>query len=308
MKVTIAIPTHNRAEFLRQTLAGIARQDFPHSEFEVLVVDNNSSDHTRAVVEAFAREKPAPLYLLETRQGLDHARNRAIAEASGDIVVFADDDILVEPDWIAAIAAPFARHSPGKIGAVGGEVIPVFPDGLPPWLKGAHGPLGYRQDTGPLPPAQSPMGANLAIPRWIFEKYGRFHTDLDRQGKHYFSGGDGEMIRRLRTAGFEIWFAPEAKVLHQIPASRLNLRHVLRHAFDSARSRVVDRAGRPGAGSYLVSRFFANAFKIPAFALMALLNALILRTGAAKKALVRAWRSCGYLYHITRSSINPNSV
>jgi glucosyl-dolichyl phosphate glucuronosyltransferase len=308
MKVTVAIPTHNRAEFLRQTLAGIARQDFPRTEFEVLVIDNNSRDNTRGVVEAFAGEKPAPRYFLETSQGLDHARNRAIAEASGEIILFADDDILVEPDWIAAIAAPFASDAGGKIGAVGGEVIPVFPDGLPPWLKGAHGPLGYRRDAGPLPPAQSPMGANLAMPRWIFDKYGRFHTDLDRQGSRLFSGGDGEMIRRLRTAGLEIWFAPAAKVLHQIPASRLNLRYALRHAFDSARSRVVDRAGRPPAAGYLLSRFLANTFKVPVFAVLSLLNAVILRTGAAKKALVRAWRSCGYLYQITRSSINGNSI
>jgi len=308
MKVTVAIPTHNRAELLRQTLAGIARQDFPRDQFEVLVIDNNSRDHTRAVVESFAGERPAPRYFLETSQGLDHARNRAIAEASGDIILFADDDILVEPDWIAGIAAPFARDTAGKIGAVGGEVIPVFPDGLPPWLGHAHGPLGYRPDAGPLPSAQSPMGANLAMPRWIFEKHGLFHTDLDRQGARLFGGGDGEMIRRLRAAGLEIWFVPGAKVLHQIPASRLSLGYALRHAFDSARSRVVDRAGRPGAAGYLASRLLANAVKVPAFALLAAANALILRTGAAKKALVRSWRSCGYIYQIVRSLVFKNSI
>jgi glycosyltransferase involved in cell wall biosynthesis len=308
MRITVAIPTHNRAELLRQTLAGIARQEFPRDEFEVLVIDNNSRDQTRAVVASFAGAKPAPRYFLETSQGLDHARNRAIAEASGDVILFADDDILVEPDWIAGIVAPFARDSASHIGAVGGEVIPIFPDGLPRWLNDAHGPLRYRTDTGPLPAAQSPMGANLAIPRWVFKKYGLFHTDLDRQGARLFGGGDGEMIRRLRAAGLEIWFAPEAKVLHQIPASRLTLRYALRHAFDSARSRVVDRAGRPGAAGYLASRFLANVGKVPVFALLALANALILRTGAAKQALVRAWRSCGYLYQILRLLVYKNPI
>jgi GT2 family glycosyltransferase len=308
MKVTVAIPTHNRAKYLRQTLAGIAGQDFPRDRLEVLVIDNNSRDDTRQVVESFAGSRPAPRYFLETAQGLDHARNRAIAEASGDIILFADDDILVDPDWISSIAAPFARDDEHHIGAVGGEVTPVFPDGLPPWLDDAHEPLAYRITAGPLPPSQSPMGANLAIPRWVFEKHGLFHTALDRQGARLFSGGDGEMIRRLRENGLEIWFVPGANVRHQIPASRLNLGYALRHAFDSARSRVVDRAGRPGAAGYLASRFLVNAVKIPFFAMLSLLNAIILRTGAAKKALVRCWRSCGYLHQITRSSIGRNSV
>ena len=93
--LTVAIPTYNRADFLRQTLAGIALQVFPPGQFEVLVIDNNSTDHTRAVVAEFAAAHPAPRHVLETKQGLDHARNRAIAEARGEIIVFADDDILV---------------------------------------------------------------------------------------------------------------------------------------------------------------------------------------------------------------------
>src|ERR1043165_163989 len=98
--LTVAIPTYNRADYLRQTLAGIALQVFPPDQFEVLVIDNNSTDHTVAVVAEFADAHPAPRCVLETNQGLDHARNRAITEARGEIIVFADDDILVKPDWL----------------------------------------------------------------------------------------------------------------------------------------------------------------------------------------------------------------
>ena len=105
-KVTVAIPTYNRAAFLRQTLAGIAAQRFPREAFEVLVIDNNSTDETRAVVAEFAGERPAPRHLLETKQALDFARNRAVAEARGEIIVFGDDDILVETDWLAQMTAP----------------------------------------------------------------------------------------------------------------------------------------------------------------------------------------------------------
>ena len=302
IKVTVAIPTYNRADFLRQTLAGIVAQQFPRDHFEVLVIDNNSRDHTRAVVAEFAAARPAPRYLHEAKQGLDHARNRAIAEARGEIIVFGDDDILVRPDWLAQMAVPLlADASARRIGAVGGEVIPVFPDGLPEWVKEWHAPLAFRADTGPLDAKHSPMGANLAFPKFVFEQLGPFHTALDRAAGNYFSGGDSEMIRRVRAAGFEVWFSPAAAVQHQMPASRTSFRYAARHAFDSARSRVIDRAGQPGAKGYLAGRLFANLAKALGFALLALLNAIVFRTGAAKKALVRAWRSCGYLFQIPRS-------
>ena len=303
MRLTVALCTYNRADFLRQTLAGLARQNFPRDQFEVLVIDNNSRDRTRDVVAEFSTARPAPRYLLEPSQGLDYARNRAIAEARGEIIVFGDDDILVAPDWLAQMLAPFATANAESIGAVGGEVIPVFPDGLPPWVAEWHAPLAFRPDAGPLPARHSPMGANLAIPRALFERVGRFHTALDRAAGNYFSGGDSEMVRRIRAAGLEIWFAPGAAVRHQMPASRTTFRYAARHAFDSARSRTIDRAGQPGAKAYLASRWLANSLKLLGYAIMALLAALILRTGDAKKALVRAWRSCGYLYQIPRSLV-----
>ena len=303
LKVTVAIPTYNRADFLRQTLAGLVTQQFPRDHFEILVIDNNSTDQTRAVVAEFASARPAPRCLLETRQGLDHARNRAIAEARGEIILFGDDDILVQPDWIAQMAVPLLADSARRIGAVGGEVIPVFPDGLPPWVAEWHWPLAFRADLGPLDARHSPMGANLAFPKWVFEQLGVFHTALDRAAGNYFSGGDSEMIRRVRAAGHEVWFAPAAAVQHQMPATRTTFRYATRHAFDSARSRVIDRAGQPGATAYLAGRWLGNFFKALGFALLALLHTLLLRTGDAKKSLVRAWRSCGYLYQIPRSLV-----
>jgi hypothetical protein len=86
-----------------------------------------------------------------------------------------------------------------------------------------------------------------------------------------------------------------------MPASRTTFRYAARHAFDSARSRVIDRAGQPGGAAYLLGRWPANGVKLAGFTLLALLQGLCLRPGEAKQALVRAWRSCGYLYQIPRS-------
>jgi hypothetical protein len=209
---------------------------------------------------------------------------------------------LVNPDWIAQMAVPLLADAGNRrIGAVGGEVIPVFPDGLPDWVREWHAPLAFRPDTGPLPAQHSPMGANLAFPRWVFAQLGPFHTALDRAAGNYFSGGDSEMVRRVRAAGLEVWFAPAAAVRHQMPASRTTFRYAARHAFDSARSRVIDRAGQAGATTYFAGRLPANLAKALAFAVLALGQTIVCRPGAAKQALVRAWRSCGYLYQIPRS-------
>jgi glycosyltransferase involved in cell wall biosynthesis len=308
MRLTIAIPTYNRAELLRQTLEGVTHQDLAAAEFEILVIDNNSTDATRAVVAAFADRSPAPRYVLETRQGLNHGRNRALAEAVGEVILFADDDILVAPDWARQMLAPFDSDAAGRVGAVGGEVIPIFPQGLPLWIAEWHAPLAFRAEAGPLLDRQVPMGANLAIRRRVFEQLGPFQTNLDRTGKSYLSGGDSEMIRRIRRAGLEIWFAPAAAVRHQMPASRTTFRYAARHAFDSARSRIIERAAQPGSGGYLASRFGANLAKGLAYLALALAEILCCRFNAAKKALVRAWRSCGYLYQILRSWRNLDRI
>jgi glucosyl-dolichyl phosphate glucuronosyltransferase len=306
-RVTVAVITYNRARQLRQALSGLVRQDYPSDRWELLVIDNNSTDETRDVIASFATSMPTPRRIAEMRQGLDFGRNRAIEEAKGDLIVLVDDDVLVEPDWLSQLVAPFSSESAHKIGVVGGEVVPVFPDGLPAWQAGAHRPLGFRTDPGPLPPHQAPMGANFAFPKWVFVRFGMFDTRLDRQGTRLFGGGDSEMIRRLRAVGLEVWFVPGAKVLHQIPAQRLTLAYSLRHAFDSARSRVVDQirihaeAERTPAG-YLLSRTATNLLKAVGFLGLALLCMLVFRTGAAKRALVRAWRCCGYLYQIARAS------
>ncbi len=298
LRLTVAIPTYNRATFLRQTLAGLARQEYPADRFEIVVVDNNSTDATKEIVREFATRNPAPRYVVEPEQGLDHARNRAIAEARGEIIVFADDDILMQPDWLAQLTAPLEADTEGRIGAVGGEVIPVFPDGLPAWVAEWHRPLRFRADAGPIP--NQPMGANLAFPKWVFERLGVFDTTLDRSAKYLFDGGDGEMIRRVRAAGLEVWFAPAARVDHQMPASRTSFRYNAKHAFDSARSRVIARANEGRAAGYLASRFLANAAKAFGCALLALTCASVGQIGAAKKALVRGWRACGYVYQAAR--------
>jgi glucosyl-dolichyl phosphate glucuronosyltransferase len=301
MKVTVAICTYNRAALLRQTLEGVTRQDAPGAQVEILVVDNNSRDDTAAVVASFGSAPIPPRRMVEARQGANFARNRAVSEARGDIIVFADDDILVDSTWLRELIAPFEQDGTRRIGAVAGEVVPVFPDGCPAWVAGFHGPQAFRSDAGPIEPPRVPMSANLAFRRDVLLQLGAFDTSLTREGGALFSADENVIMRKLRAAGYDAWFAPAAAVRHQLPGSRVTFRYVAKHAFGSGRSRVVDRATQPGATRYLLARFPANLLKAAGFGAAALLCSLGLQTDAAKKAAVRAWRSCGYLYQIPRS-------
>ncbi len=306
LPVTVAICTYNRAAWLRQTLDGLMRQDYPAELLEILVIDNNSTDSTAELVAGYRDARHPPRHILETRQGANFARNRAIAEARSEIIVFGDDDILVESDWLRELVRPFASDPAGRIGAVAGEVIPVFPQGCPPWVARFHGPQALRADTGPTPPGPTPMSANLAFRRKTFFELGMFDTTVGRKGGVIFSGDENLVIHRLRRAGYEVWFSCEARAQHQMPAGRTTVRYMLRHAFDSARSRVVGRVnldrleGRSSA-AYLWSRLPANLAKAVGFALLALFWGILFQRGNALTALVRAWRSCGYLYQIPRS-------
>jgi glycosyltransferase involved in cell wall biosynthesis len=301
MKVTVAIPTYNRAFYLNQTLEGLMQQDYDHTQLEIIVIDNNSTDKTEAIVNAHINSKITLRYIKEIRQGLDYARNCAVEAATGEIIIFGDDDILVKPDWVSQMTLPFLKDKENKIGALGGEVIPVFPEGLPSWIKEWHSPLNFRPDLGPIDSKACPMGANLAFPKRVFSELGLFSTTLDRSAGNYFSGGDSEMVRRVRSAGLEVWFAPDAAVEHQMPSSRTTFKYASKHAFDSARSRVIDRSNQPGKIIYLITRLSANLVKAVIVFILGTLCLILFKQGTAKKYWVRSWRSCGYVYQSVRS-------
>ncbi len=300
--VTVTICTYNRARWLRETLAFITRQSYPSDRWELIIVDNNSSDDTRAAVAEFSSAPQPPRYVFEAAQGSSYARNRGIAEARGDIIVFSDDDMLGGPEWLTLLVEPFLRPGNEKVGAVAGDVIPVFPEGLPAWLDKQWEPLAFRTDTGPLRPNQLPMTANLALRRETLDHIGPFRTDLGRFGNQLSGGEDHELARRIWNSGYTIWYSPPAGLQHQIPASRLTFKYAYKQAFDSARSRVIEKTTTPGHGTgWLLSRIPTYLLHLVYCLTLSLLSALILQTGWSKRWITRAGKSLGYLAEILQT-------
>jgi glycosyltransferase involved in cell wall biosynthesis len=240
MKTTVIVCTYNRYESLAKALGSVASSTLPESvEWEVLVVDNNSRDRTRDVVEDFCRRYPGRFrYLFEPRQGKSYALNTAISEARGDVLVFMDDDVIVESTWLQNLTIGVCS---GEWAGAGGRIIPQWPCAPPPWLpdKEWYGmaPLvmfDLGLEAGPL--TDPPFGTNMAFHRRMFEKYGTFRTDLGPRPNSEIRSEDTEFGTRLLAAGERIKYEPAAVVYHSVPQKRLQREYFLAWWIDKGRA------------------------------------------------------------------------
>ena len=175
MKTTVILCTYNRCESLAKVLASAACLELPKSvDWEVLVVDNNSSDRTGEVVEEFCRRYPGRFrYLFEPRQGKSHALNAGIREARGDVIAFIDDDVMVEPRGFQNLTA--ALHD-GQWAGAGGRILPQHHLFLP--TGSAEGPVRvaplalFDPDLAAGPLAEPPYGTNMAFHRRSLKSMG----------------------------------------------------------------------------------------------------------------------------------------
>lgn len=244
MDASIIVCTYNRSESLERTLCALKAQDIRQgTEWEVLVVDNNSTDDTRSVVEHFGREFSRLRYAYESRQGLSHARNHGIGVAQGDILLFTDDDVCPEPDWAQRILDGMRAHG---CDACGGYIAPDWEVQPPSWLtERFHGFLAVRADKqGTLPvttAAEAPFGANMAFRRQVFETVGAFDVTRGRTGAVLASGEDGEMFERLLARGGRVMFFGDAKVRHRVEAFRVTKRYFRRWRFQTSRNIALSR-------------------------------------------------------------------
>jgi glycosyltransferase involved in cell wall biosynthesis len=225
---TILICTYNRAAFLADTLDSLARTPAdPGFSWDVLVVDNNSSDATRGVVESRRGGYPVPLrYLFEGRQGKSNALNTGMSAARAAIFVFTDDDVQVGREWLASAVRPLLDRA--DLAYTGGPVRPIW--GVPPpaWLN-PNGNLGGTiavKDHGPEPfvfedRLKTPLGVNMAVRRSLIERIGGFRPDLGRNGKALLGQEQAEFFYRSREAGARGLYVPAMALDHVVPAARL---------------------------------------------------------------------------------------
>lgn len=244
MNATIIVCTYNRVDSLCETLRALKSQRINSTrEWEVIVVDNNSKDHTRSVVEEMQQEWPHLRYEFEPQQGLSYARNIGIACARGELILFTDDDVLPEPDWVENTLAGMEKH---KAEACGGFIAPIWEVPPPPWLtERFYGFLAVRNDRKDdyviESLSQAPFGANMAFRKSIFNSLGLFDTTRGRQGKVLASGEDWEMFERILASGMKAVFLGKSRVHHKVEAFRLTKRYFRRWRFQTSRNLAISK-------------------------------------------------------------------
>jgi glucosyl-dolichyl phosphate glucuronosyltransferase len=250
LDLTVILCTYNRSGDLARALESIATSQIATSiAWEVLIVDNNSTDGTRKVFEDFCQKYPERFrYYFEPKQGLSHARNAGIANSRGEVLVFTDDDVIVEPTWLQNLTS---ASQDGEWAGAGGKTLPAQKFVPPPWLPDnlsewggifcAYFDLG--DTAGEL--HRAPYGANMAFRRSMFVKYGGFRTDLGRNPGDKIGNEDTEFGRRLILAGEKLKYEPSAIVYHPVPEGRLTQSFFYSWWFDYGRATIRERSERP---------------------------------------------------------------
>lgn len=249
--ISVVIPTRNRAGFLPDCLGSLASQR-SEAAFEVIVVDNASEDGTAAVLREWAERDPRFRWVREETLGRAAALNAGMAIARGDVFLFTDDDVYVQPGFVEAYRRFFADHPERPIFA--GGAIHSVPLRLawPSWFSPRAARSLILVDWGgerPLTPGETVWGGNTAAPRDVFEALGTWDEEMGIRGDHRPPidqpelNEDLEFEDRVRVAGGEVWFVPSAVVDHRttVPGPR----SCLRKGFGTGRN-DFNRAFRPG--------------------------------------------------------------
>ncbi|WP_333835362.1 glycosyltransferase [Rubrimonas sp.] len=252
--VSVVVCTRNRAELLEKALLSLADQDIGPDGHEILLVDNASTDATPEVARRLSARLPLR-YLREERIGLCIARNRGWRAARGEIVAYFDDDAVAEPGWLAAIRDVFRRDDAGKIGIVGGPVVPIWLGPRPDWLEDPIACSLTIVDWGKVEKAITDLdrewlvGANMAIPHRVLEEVDGFHPSLDRIGDNLLSGGDVHLAKKIIRRGYECRYLPAMAIRHLVPPARLERAWFTRRFYwqgvSDAVMVLVDREPRP---------------------------------------------------------------
>ena len=225
--LTVIICTYNREKYIGNLLLALAKNDLPKPDYEIVLVDNNCTDHTREICNAFALQHPdiSFRYVIETEQGLSAARNRGIKEAKGDILVYVDDDALVDANYLRAYAEHFATH-PDTM-AAGGPIEPLYentvaPAWMTPYTKALlTGWLNYGNQVKPFPKERFPGGGNAAYRKEVFDKVGLFNTALGRKGGSLMGSEEKDIFDKMRALGMTIMYLPTSVLHHIIPQAKL---------------------------------------------------------------------------------------
>ena len=253
LAVTVMVATHNRASLLRKTLEALIAQETPESlGWEILVVDNGSTDHTLEVFRTMAMQAPGRLrYVFEPRLGKNRALNTGLAVARGAVIALTDDDVSPAADWVATAATVLDTRG---VDGAGGRILPRWEAEPPSWLLGSQELLDClaimdfdKPAMLPVPPGRHPQvwGANMVFRRQALLALDGFDTRLGPVGGRRFCEEDCDIVRRMLAAGRSMAYDPALTVFHRVPRARLKRAYFRRVMWDMGEGRAFASVDLP---------------------------------------------------------------
>lgn len=237
VRLSVLICTYNRAALLEQALEALARQTADATQYEVWVVDNNSSDSTAEVARKYTEEHPHFEYVCESRVGLSHARNTGFRQARAPWVAYLDDDARAHPDFVEQALRTIDEED---YAFFGGPDIPWYPFGRPRWYRDHYvdNQLPYSE-VATLRPGEYAFGCLMVMRRDLLEEYGGFDPELGMRGTTVGYNEETDLQDRLRRAGIVIGWQPALRIDHAIAPHKLSLEWFFRAAFALGRDHVL---------------------------------------------------------------------
>ena len=271
MDISIILATYKRPDTLEMVLQSFCRLNYEGIEWEILIVDNAGGDEAHKVVEQFKKELPVTL-IIQTSLGKSNALNTAMAEARGELFLFTDDDVEVDPNWLIATWKG-VKNRP-QYSVFGGRILPIFPDGIGTanlpidfthtWVKGCYAIADSESEEGEYHPWMV-FGPNWAIRSTLYNLGYAFRTDIG-PGTELIVGEETELAYRLHKAGYAPAYLPQSLVYHTVRPEQLTVRWLYRRVFKSGRSWALN-GGLPnvpllfGVPRYLYKSVILKYFK-----------------------------------------------
>lgn len=224
--LSVVICTYNREKYIYNVLRSIAENGFSKDRYEIVLVNNNCTDNTEAECLRFKNDFPDIAFhcFHEPNQGLSYARNCGIRESKGDIIIYVDDDALVNKEYLQTYADFFVQNE--KAVAAGGPIVPQYETAEPDWMSHyTRMLLTGALDLGPkereFPKGSFPGGGNVAYRKSVFDHVGLFNVELGRKGNSLIGAEEKDLFDKMETLGMKFYYLPNAILYHIIPERKL---------------------------------------------------------------------------------------